>query len=85
MTRRTDKARARLKRLLICVACATTLCAARDAGDAAPRGATYPADKPVKRIDYVFHTSRLRARRAWVVESLASDHRAVVSELEFKD
>ena len=46
---------------------------------------TYPADRPVKRIDYVFHTARLRARRAWVVESLASDHRAVMAELEFKD
>lgn len=48
-------------------------------------GLTYPADRPVKRIDYVFHTARLRARRAWVVESLASDHRAVMTEFEFKD
>ena len=54
---------------------------ARESGD----GLTYPADKPVKRIDYVFHTAALRARRAWVVESVASDHRAVVAELEFKD
>jgi endonuclease/exonuclease/phosphatase family metal-dependent hydrolase len=46
-------------------------------------GLTYPADKPVKRIDYVFHTAALRARRAWVVDSLASDHRAVMAELEF--
>ena len=59
-----------------------------DAWAAAPPEAgalTYPADKPVKRIDYVFHTARLRARRAWVVESLASDHRAVVAEFEFGD
>ena len=48
-------------------------------------GLTYPADKPVKRIDYIFHTARLRARRAWVVESLASDHRAVVADFEFGD
>ena len=48
-------------------------------------GLTYPADRPVKRIDYVFHSAALRARRAWVVESLASDHRAVMAELEFKD
>ena len=60
-----------------------------DAWAAAPPppadGLTYPADKPAKRIDYVFHTTRLRARRAWVVESLASDHRAVMAELEFRD
>lgn len=59
-----------------------------DAWAAAPSsdaGLTYPADKPAKRIDYVFHTARLRALRAWVVESLASDHRAVMAELEFRD
>jgi endonuclease/exonuclease/phosphatase family metal-dependent hydrolase len=59
-----------------------------DAWAAAPPqddGLTYPADKPVKRIDYVFHSAALRARRAWVVESLASDHRAVMAELEFGD
>jgi endonuclease/exonuclease/phosphatase family metal-dependent hydrolase len=48
-------------------------------------GLTYPADKPVKRIDYVFHSARLRARGARVVASLASDHRAVMAEFEFKD
>lgn len=48
-------------------------------------GPTYPADRPVKRIDYVFHSPALRARRAWVVESLASDHRAVVAEFEFTE
>jgi endonuclease/exonuclease/phosphatase family metal-dependent hydrolase len=48
-------------------------------------GLTYPADKPVKRIDYLFHTAAFRTRRAWVVESLASDHRAVMAEIEFKD
>ncbi|HLL74027.1 MAG TPA: endonuclease/exonuclease/phosphatase family protein [Pyrinomonadaceae bacterium] len=59
-----------------------------DAWAAAPPrggGLTYPADKPVKRIDYIFHSAALRARRAWVVESLASDHRAVVAELELRD
>lgn len=59
-----------------------------DAWAAAPQqddGLTYPADKPVKRIDYVFHSAPLRARRAWVVESLASDHRAVMAELDVRD
>jgi endonuclease/exonuclease/phosphatase family metal-dependent hydrolase len=59
-----------------------------DAWAAAPPhdgGLTYPADTPVKRIDYVFHSAALRARRAWVVASVASDHRAVMAELEFKD
>ena len=54
-------------------------------------GATYPADKPVKRIDYIFHrglgesptvadegsTARL------VPDTLASDHRPVVVRLRF--
>jgi endonuclease/exonuclease/phosphatase family metal-dependent hydrolase len=49
-------------------------------------GLTYPADKPRKRIDYIFHAprERTRARRAWVVESPASDHRALVAEIELK-
>jgi endonuclease/exonuclease/phosphatase family metal-dependent hydrolase len=47
-------------------------------------GLTFPADKPLKRIDYIFYNrnSALRAKRAWVVETLASDHRPVVAELE---
>ena len=49
-------------------------------------GLTYPADVPRKRIDYIFHApqARTRTRRAWVVESLASDHRALVAEIELK-
>ena len=47
-------------------------------------GFSYPADKPSKRIDYIFFRSadRVRARRAWIVETLASDHIPVVAELE---
>jgi endonuclease/exonuclease/phosphatase family metal-dependent hydrolase len=47
-------------------------------------GFTYPADAPRKRIDYIFHApaARTRTRRARVVESLASDHRALVAEIE---
>jgi endonuclease/exonuclease/phosphatase family metal-dependent hydrolase len=47
-------------------------------------GFSYPADKPVKRIDYIFlrRTDALRAKRAWVVNTLASDHIPVVADLE---
>lgn len=53
---------------------------------AAGEGKTYPADAPRKRIDYVFYSARagVRARRAWVVDSQASDHRALVAEIELK-
>lgn len=49
-------------------------------------GFSYPADKPVKRIDHIFYRTgaRIRARKSWVVETLASDHIPVVSELEIK-
>ena len=54
----------------------------RAAGD----GFSYPADKPVKRIDHIFYRTdqRVRAKKAWVVETLASDHVPVVAELEIK-
>jgi endonuclease/exonuclease/phosphatase family metal-dependent hydrolase len=50
------------------------------------KGFTYPADKPVKRIDYIFirNNDQVRVKRAWVVETLASDHVPVVAELEIK-
>jgi endonuclease/exonuclease/phosphatase family metal-dependent hydrolase len=49
-------------------------------------GFSYPADKPVKRIDHIFYRTgeRLRAKKAWVVETLASDHVPVVAELEIQ-
>jgi len=47
-------------------------------------GLSYPADKPAKRIDYIFTRSsdRIRAKRAWIPATLASDHVPVVAELE---
>ena len=47
-------------------------------------GFSYPADKPVKRIDHIFYrTSKgARAKKAWVVETLASDHVPVVATIE---
>jgi endonuclease/exonuclease/phosphatase family metal-dependent hydrolase len=49
-------------------------------------GFSYPADKPVKRIDHIFYRTgdRVRAKKAWVVETLASDHIPVVAELEIQ-
>lgn len=53
--------------------------------DTWPRGAgagfTYPSTEPVKRIDYVLASSAFRVTRAFVPETLASDHRAVVVDL----
>ena len=45
-------------------------------------GFSYPADKPVKRIDHIFYSKGVRAKKAWVVETLASDHIPVVAEVE---
>ena len=47
-------------------------------------GFSYPADKPVKRIDHIFYrtSDRVRAKKAWVVATLASDHVPVVAEVE---
>jgi len=49
-------------------------------------GLSYPADKPTKRIDHIFYRDKegVKAKKAWVVETLASDHVPVVAELEFK-
>jgi len=55
-------------------------------GHPAADGFSYPADKPIKRIDYVFvrKSDRLKIKKAWVVETLASDHVPVVTEIEVK-
>ena len=49
-------------------------------------GFSYPADKPAKRIDYIFmrSTDQIRTRRAWIVQTLASDHIPVVADLELR-
>ena len=41
-------------------------------------GLTYPADKPVKRIDYLFLWGDLRCTSAEVIESPVSDHRPLL-------
>jgi endonuclease/exonuclease/phosphatase family metal-dependent hydrolase len=55
-----------------------------DAWVAKTDGLSYPADKPVKRIDHIFYRTgdRIRARKSWVIETLASDHIPVMAELE---
>jgi endonuclease/exonuclease/phosphatase family metal-dependent hydrolase len=49
-------------------------------------GLSYPADKPAKRIDYIFYrvNDDVRAKRAWVVSTRASDHIPVMAELEIR-
>ncbi len=50
-------------------------------------GFSYPTDKPSKRIDYIFFrsTDRVRTKRAWIVDTDASDHVPVVADLEIRD
>jgi len=57
------------------------------AARAADEGFSYPTDKPSKRIDYIFFrpTDRVRTKRAWIVETTASDHIPVVADLEIGD
>ena len=53
-------------------------------GRGTDEGFSYPADKPAKRIDYIFYRAadRLRTKRAWTVNTPASDHVPVVADLE---
>lgn len=44
-------------------------------------GLTYPADKPIKRIDYLFMTAGLRCTRAEVIDTRISDHRPLLVTL----
>jgi len=59
---------------------------ARIESGASDQGLSYPADKPVKRIDYILsrRTDRFRSKKAWTVNTLASDHVPVVADLEIK-
>lgn len=49
-------------------------------------GLSYPADKPAKRIDYIFYRAGdpISARQAWTINTLASDHLPVVADLEIR-
>jgi endonuclease/exonuclease/phosphatase family metal-dependent hydrolase len=50
------------------------------------QGFSYPTDKPSKRIDYIFFrpADRVRIKRAWTVNTEASDHIPVVADLEVR-
>ena len=45
-------------------------------------GFSYPADKPIKRIDHIFYRDGFKAKKASTVQTLASDHVPVVAELQ---
>jgi endonuclease/exonuclease/phosphatase family metal-dependent hydrolase len=49
-------------------------------------GHTYPADRPNKRIDYIFYktNSGVSAKKAWTINTQASDHVPVVADLEIQ-
>ena len=55
-------------------------------GRAKGDGFSYPSDKPVKRIDYIFtrRANGIKAKRSWVVKTLASDHLPVVADVEVR-
>ena len=46
-------------------------------------GFSYPADKPAKRIDYVWlrRADAIRPKRSWIVDTLASDHVPVLADV----
>jgi endonuclease/exonuclease/phosphatase family metal-dependent hydrolase len=50
-------------------------------GEGAGEGFTFPAARPVKRIDYLFLFEGARCRSARVLDSEASDHRALLVEV----
>ena len=52
------------------------------ASHAKDEGFSYPADKPIKRIDHIFYRDGFKAKKASTVQTLASDHVPVVAELQ---
>jgi endonuclease/exonuclease/phosphatase family metal-dependent hydrolase len=52
----------------------------------AAEGFSFPADKPARRIDYIWISKgdSLKPIRAWLPQSAASDHLPLVVEFEFK-
>lgn len=55
-------------------------------GKAKEGSLSYPADKPLKRIDYIFYRpgDGIRARKVWTVNTQASDHLPIVADLDVR-
>jgi endonuclease/exonuclease/phosphatase family metal-dependent hydrolase len=50
------------------------------------QGLSYPADRPVKRIDYIFtrRSDRLRVKRPRIISTAASDHLPLVADVQIR-
>lgn len=48
------------------------------------KGYTFPADEPIKRIDYVLTSPRMDVNSTKVTDSLASDHLPVTADISFR-
>jgi endonuclease/exonuclease/phosphatase family metal-dependent hydrolase len=50
------------------------------------QGLSYPADRPVKRIDYIFtrRSDRLRVKRPRIISTAASDHLPLVADIQIR-
>jgi endonuclease/exonuclease/phosphatase family metal-dependent hydrolase len=48
-------------------------------------GHTFPAERPVRRIDHIYIGPGLEVLDSWVVESQASDHRPLVADIGLDD
>src|SRR5690625_1439848 len=44
-------------------------------------GYTFPSDQPDRRIDYILHSGQFQVKRAFTVDTQASDHLPVVADL----
>lgn len=56
----------------------------RELRDAEPGAPTFPAQDPVKRIDYVAVSAGVTVRASAVPDTLASDHRPIVADLSLR-
>jgi endonuclease/exonuclease/phosphatase family metal-dependent hydrolase len=57
------------------------------AGEIEGAGLTYPADRPLKRIDYIFHSKGdgIHIKQSRVIHTLASDHLPLISDFEIEE
>ena len=43
---------------------------------------TFPSDRPLEKIDYIFHKGGFTTLRAWVPETTNSDHRPLCARVK---